>query len=188
MNVIERFIITGSHGQNSMKFFSLYWLIRSEAVLVLVLVLVGLLGALVKTEEQLCSSDGLTNTPCKQKPHNLYQENEDSVSYEQLKQMLTSGNLQLFDVREPDEFKEGAIPGAANIPLSGIQQAFTLTPDQFTQRYGVLMPEKHSLDVILYCQRGRRSLTALHTVHSLGYSRARHYVGGYSEWLTREAQ
>ncbi|MCJ8748354.1 hypothetical protein PDJAM_G00163840 [Pangasius djambal] len=152
-----------------------------------VCVVVGLVGTLVMTEEQFCS-DGPINTSCKQKAHNLYKEDVDSVSYEQLKQMLTAGNLQLFDVREPDEFKEGAIPGATNIPLSEVQQAFTLTPEQFAQLYGVLLPEKDSSDVMLYCQRGRRSLTALHTVHKLGYSRACHYVGGYSEWLEREAQ
>ncbi|XP_053533101.1 thiosulfate sulfurtransferase/rhodanese-like domain-containing protein 1 isoform X4 [Ictalurus punctatus] len=139
---------------------------------VVCVVLLGLGKTLVKTEEQFCSI-GLTNP---------------KLSYELLKQRLTAGNLQLFDVREPDEFKEGVIPGATNIPLSEVQQAFTLTPDQFTQLYGVPMPEKHSSDVMLYCQRGRRSLTALHTVHTLGYSRARHYVGGYSEWLERESQ
>ncbi|XP_053533098.1 thiosulfate sulfurtransferase/rhodanese-like domain-containing protein 1 isoform X1 [Ictalurus punctatus] len=162
--------------------------LRAAVVCVVVcVVLLGLGKTLVKTEEQFCSI-GLTNPKCKQKPHSLYQEEVDSVSYELLKQRLTAGNLQLFDVREPDEFKEGVIPGATNIPLSEVQQAFTLTPDQFTQLYGVPMPEKHSSDVMLYCQRGRRSLTALHTVHTLGYSRARHYVGGYSEWLERESQ
>ncbi|KAG7314971.1 hypothetical protein KOW79_022274 [Hemibagrus wyckioides] len=161
-------------------------LLRVAVVCVLVCVL-GLVGTLVKTEEQFCS-DGLINTSCKQKPHSLYHEDADSVSYEQLKQMLAAGKLKLFDVREPEEFKEGAIPGATNIPLSEVQQAFTLTPDQFLQRFGVPMPEKHSSDVILYCQRGRRSLTALHTVHTLGYSRAHHYVGGYSDWLEREVQ
>ncbi|KAM9440630.1 thiosulfate:glutathione sulfurtransferase [Clarias gariepinus] len=164
-------------------------LFRAAVVLMLVLMLVLVfLGTLVKTEDHLCP-DGSINTPCGQnEPHSLYQEDVHSVNYEQLKQLLPAGNLQLFDVREPDEFKEGAIPGAINIPLSEVQQAFTLTPDQFTRLYGVLMPEKHSLDVMLYCQRGRRSLTALHIMHSLGYSRTRHYVGGYGEWFEREAQ
>ncbi|KAF7688413.1 thiosulfate sulfurtransferase/rhodanese-like domain-containing protein 1 [Silurus meridionalis] len=157
------------------------------AVMVCVLCLgfVLLLGIMVKTEE-FCS-DGVISSACKPKPHSLYEEDSDSVSYEQLKQMLKTGKLQLFDVREPDEFKEGAIPGATNIPLSEVQQAFTLTPDEFTLRYGVPLPEKHSSDVILYCQRGRRSFTALYTVHKLGYSRTRHYAGGYSEWLEHEA-
>ncbi|GAA6071959.1 thiosulfate sulfurtransferase/rhodanese-like domain-containing protein 1 isoform X1, partial [Tachysurus ichikawai] len=135
----------------------------------LVYVVVGLVGTLVKTEERFCS-DGLINTSCKQKAHSLYQEDVDYVSYEQLKQMLSAGNLQLLDVREPEEFKEGVIPGAINIPLYEVQQAFLLTQDQFMQRHGVPLPEKHSSDVILYCQRGRRSLTALHTLHTLGYS------------------
>ncbi|KAI4878282.1 hypothetical protein NFI96_019209 [Prochilodus magdalenae] len=119
------------------------------------------------------------------RPCSLYTEpvgSDDVVSYSQLKKMLDSGKVQLFDVREPYEFEEGAIPGATNIPLSEVEQAFTLTPDQFRELYGVSMPEKDDSDFVLYCQRGRRSLTALEMVRGLGYSRARHYAGGYAEW------
>ncbi|XP_062845071.1 thiosulfate sulfurtransferase/rhodanese-like domain-containing protein 1 [Trichomycterus rosablanca] len=123
-----------------------------------------------------------------QNTENLYTEVTDTVCYDQLKQMFVAGKLQLFDVRELHEFEEGAIPGAINIPLSKLQQAFTLTPDQFTQQFGVRMPETQDADVILYCQRGRRSLSALHTLYSLGYKRVRHYLGGFSEWLRFETQ
>lgn len=38
------------------------------------------------------------------------------VTYEQLRHMLSTGSVQLFDVREADELEAGFIPGAANIP------------------------------------------------------------------------
>ncbi|KAL6464084.1 hypothetical protein MHYP_G00284750 [Metynnis hypsauchen] len=147
--------------------------------------LVLLLG-LGSWAEGLCPDD--LDSSCKQ---NSYKEPVSSgavVSYEQLKQMLESENVQLFDVREPDEFEEGAIPGATNTPLSELEQAFTLPPDQFTELYGVAMPGKDDPDFILYCQRGRRSLIALEMVQELGYSRACHYGGGYSEWAELEEQ
>ncbi len=41
---------------------------------------------------------------------------DDVVTYEQLKDMMSTGSVQLFDVREPDELEAGFIPGATNIP------------------------------------------------------------------------
>lgn len=38
------------------------------------------------------------------------------VTYPQLKAMLSHCDVQLFDVREPQEFQEGHIPDAVNIP------------------------------------------------------------------------
>lgn len=38
------------------------------------------------------------------------------VTYEQLKHMLSTGSVQLFDVREANELKTGFISAAANIP------------------------------------------------------------------------
>ncbi|XP_028839115.1 thiosulfate:glutathione sulfurtransferase-like [Denticeps clupeoides] len=109
------------------------------------------------------------------------------VSYEELKDLLGNQKLQLFDVRNPDEFAEGYIPGATNVPLGGLEQAFGLSPSAFEQRYGTPLPMKDDSDIVLYCQRGRRSATALEIVHALGFSKARHYFGGYGEWKRLEA-
>ncbi|KAA0716906.1 hypothetical protein E1301_Tti016214 [Triplophysa tibetana] len=110
------------------------------------------------------------------------------VTYEQLKHMLSTGSVQLFDVRETNEHKSGFISAAANIPLGEIDQALRLNPDQFREWYGVPKPRTEDTDFVLYCQRGFRSLTALKTAWALGYTRARHYAGGYNEWIQREAQ
>ncbi|KAK9975339.1 hypothetical protein ABG768_023391 [Culter alburnus] len=108
------------------------------------------------------------------------------VTYEQLKDMMSAGSVQLFDVREPDELEAGFIPGAINIPLGDVEQALRLSPDQFRERYGVTKPHRDDSDFVLYCQRGIRSLTALETARALGYTRARHYAGGFNEWHERE--
>ncbi|XP_043086595.1 thiosulfate:glutathione sulfurtransferase-like [Puntigrus tetrazona] len=103
--------------------------------------------------------------------HNRPVNADDVVTYEQLKDMMSSGSVQLFDVREPDELEAGFIPGAANIPLGDVEQALRLNPDQFRERYGVPKPAFQDSDFVLYCQRGIRSLTALETARDLGYSR-----------------
>ncbi|CAB1349828.1 unnamed protein product [Coregonus sp. 'balchen'] len=75
--------------------------------------------------------------------------NPDSVvSYEQLKNMLSSHNVQLFDVRNQDEFMAGRITDST----------------------------------------GRRSAIALAIARQLGFNRARHYQGGYSDWATHEGK
>ncbi|XP_066516733.1 thiosulfate sulfurtransferase/rhodanese-like domain-containing protein 1 [Hoplias malabaricus] len=151
---------------------------------VCVLLVVGL-GVALSSAEEACPDEGGS---CKRHIYKQPLGSDAEVSFEQLKQMLASGNVQLFDVREPSEFEEGAIPGAINIPLSEVEQSFTLTPDQFKELYGASVPGKNDPDFIVYCQRGRRSLTALEILYGLGYNRARHYAGGYGEWEKLDAQ
>lgn len=59
----------------------------------------------------------------------------------------------LIDVREADEFQEGHIPGAINIPLSRIE---TISLDFDTPLY-------------LYCLRGSRSMRAMAILKRMGY-------------------
>ncbi|CAB1316027.1 unnamed protein product [Coregonus sp. 'balchen'] len=71
-------------------------------------------------------------------------------------------------------------------PMS--HEALRLSPDQFKQRFGVQAPHKEDSSIVVYCQRGRRSATALDIMWALGFSRARHYAGGYSDWVQNEEQ
>ncbi|KAL2094423.1 hypothetical protein ACEWY4_009142 [Coilia grayii] len=127
---------------------------------------------------------------CNGKPQSLCQGESDhktasTVSYSELRNLLAEGKVRLFDVRNPDEFAEGHIPTAVNVPLGELREAFGLTPGQFEARYGTQLPESDAADVLLYCQRGRRSAEGLQILRALGYHRVRHYAGGYSEWSDR---
>ncbi|KAL4624717.1 thiosulfate sulfurtransferase/rhodanese-like domain-containing protein 1 [Arapaima gigas] len=122
------------------------------------------------------TSSALFREPCK----------EFVVTYEQLKIMLSSHTVQLFDVRSPDEFQGGRIPDSTNIPLGDLEEAFKLTPENFKKQFKVDAPKKDDDNIVFHCQRGRRSNTALEIAHRLGFTRARHYAGGYSEWAERE--
>ena len=64
----------------------------------------------------------------------------------------TSGAL-LVDVREPDEFASGHIPGAVNAPLSMITS--------------VNLPKEKAL--FLYCLRGTRSMQAAGILKRMGF-------------------
>ena len=68
-----------------------------------------------------------------------------------------SGTFTLVDVRDPQEFAEGHIPGAINIPS-----------DKFAAGSAVLDKEKL---VVVYCKSGGRSYTAYRKLQKLDYSK-----------------
>ena len=71
-----------------------------------------------------------------------------------VKQKLDSGAI-IVDVRTPDEFRDGAYPGAKNIPLG-----------ELGTRMGEIPRDK---PVVLYCASGVRSLSAAQAMKQAGY-------------------
>ena len=72
-----------------------------------------------------------------------------------VKQKLESGAF-IVDVRTPDEFRDGAYPGAKNIPLGDLGT-----------RMGEIPKDK---PVILYCASGARSSSAARAMKQAGYA------------------
>ena len=72
-----------------------------------------------------------------------------------VKQKLESGAI-IVDVRTPDEFNDGAYPGAKNIPLS-----------ELGRRLAEIPKDK---PVVLYCASGARSSSAARVMKQAGYS------------------
>jgi len=75
---------------------------------------------------------------------------------------------QLIDVREPQEYKNGHILGARNIPAT-----------QLKQRLVEIRPDK---PVYLYCQGGTRSAKAADVLHKKGYKHLYQLKGGFKKW------
>ncbi|XP_040921923.1 thiosulfate:glutathione sulfurtransferase [Toxotes jaculatrix] len=111
-----------------------------------------------------------------------------SVTYTQLKTMLSNRDIQLFDVRNPDEYQAGRIPHAVNIPLGNLEESLKLSPEAFQQKFEVKAPGKDDDNIVFHCKSGNRSNKALGIAHQLGFSRARHYKGGYTEWAEQEGK
>ena len=78
--------------------------------------------------------------------------------------------VQLVDVRTPEEFAEGRIPGAVNIDWNG--GAFL---SQARERLDATRP------VYLYCRSGRRSASASKELSKAGFS-VFNLLGGYLAW------
>ncbi|MGB8898454.1 MAG: rhodanese-like domain-containing protein [Methylocella sp.] len=93
----------------------------------------------------------------------------ENVSIEELKKGLADGSILLVDVREPNEYAAGRIPGATLNPLQ-----------KFDPKALPSVPGKR---VVLSCRSGKRSLTALARAQEAGRDDIRaHYPGGFQEW------
>ncbi len=83
----------------------------------------------------------------------------------------TMGAFQFIDVREVDEYADGHIPGASNIPLS-----------EFMARYDDIDEDQPAL---LVCNTGVRSAQAADFLASIGYDQVYNLDDGTKGWLQR---
>lgn len=74
----------------------------------------------------------------------------------------------MIDVRTPEEFAEGHLTGAINIPL-----------DQFDP---ASLPDADGAERVLYCRSGRRSGIAAEKLAKATSSTALHLDGGILAW------
>jgi molybdopterin/thiamine biosynthesis adenylyltransferase/rhodanese-related sulfurtransferase len=92
-----------------------------------------------------------------------------SVSTEAGAERIAAGYT-VLDVREPDEFQEGAIPGAIHIPRGHLESQ---VESRLTDK---------SKPVLVYCASGVRSVFAANTLQELGYETVAELAGGFNRW------
>jgi rhodanese-related sulfurtransferase len=92
-----------------------------------------------------------------------------AVDVKQVAAMQSSGAL-LLDVREPDEYAQGHVPGAILIPLG-----------QLDQRLPEIARYKNQ-PVALICRSGNRSAKAQKLLEQAGFSAAANVEGGMIAW------
>lgn len=75
----------------------------------------------------------------------------------------------ILDVRRPDEYAEGHIEGAINVPNESI-----------IDKEPVELPDKNQL-ILVYCRSGRRSKEAAEKLVNMGYTDIKEF-GGITTW------
>ncbi|MCQ3813232.1 MAG: molybdopterin-synthase adenylyltransferase MoeB [Acidimicrobiia bacterium] len=85
-------------------------------------------------------------------------------------QQLLNQGYQLLDVREPDEFEQGAIPDSIHIPRGQIESSIENR-----------VPDRQSKLVVM-CAGGVRSAFAVQTLEQLGYMNTVSMDGGFNKW------
>jgi rhodanese-related sulfurtransferase len=76
----------------------------------------------------------------------------------------------LLDVREPEEFDQGALPGAVHIPRGNLE--FSIE-SRLTDK---------NAPIAVYCAGGVRSAFAAKTLQDLGYTDVVSIIGGFNKW------
>ena len=97
----------------------------------------------------------------------------DEVDPAAVREQVGNGAV-IVDVREPEEWSAGHIPGALLVPKSYLESRIEgAVPDR----------EKH---VVLYCASGNRSAWAARTlIEDLGYEHVESMTGGFTLWKDR---
>ena len=74
----------------------------------------------------------------------------------------------LLDVRTPQEYREGHIPGSQNVPLQQLDKVEEVTENKDTILY-------------VYCHSGARSRQAVSLLNHMGYTNV-HNIGGIAAY------
>jgi hydroxyacylglutathione hydrolase len=93
------------------------------------------------------------------------------VDAAQLRRAVENGNVQIVDVRSPEEWRHGHLAGALHIPLAAL-------PD----RIGEL---NTASPIVLHCKGGGRSAIAASFLQARGIANVSDLAGGYEDWVKR---
>ena len=99
--------------------------------------------------------------------------NNKDISYEKKKKIIKNKEIYLIDVRSGQEYEEGHLDGALNIPLYNIEK-------------DIEKNIKNKDDtIILYCSSGSRSKKAKGILERLGYSEVYNLKEGIDKiWIS----
>ena len=87
---------------------------------------------------------------------------------ESVKEFHRTENAVLLDVRTPEEYAQGHIPGSKNVPLQSIGDVSETVPETDTPLF-------------VYCRSGARSAQATGLLSGMGYTDVRN-IGGITAW------
>jgi len=98
-------------------------------------------------------------------------ESSSSIAPTTLAARIEAGSApRILDVRSPEEFASGHVPGAVNVPHAELA---TRLPD-----LGLAPGD----EVVVYCERGPRAAAAAATLRDAGFVSVEHLEGHMSGW------
>ncbi len=92
-----------------------------------------------------------------------------TITAEEAKSMMEEGDVTVVDVRTAEEYAQGHVPDAINIPNEDIGEE---SPEALPQKDAILL---------IYCRSGRRSAQAAKKLAALGYENIYDF-GGIIDW------
>ena len=97
-----------------------------------------------------------------------YNREDNEISIEEVNEIIrVNPNTILLDVRSPQEYKEGHLIGATNIPIYELEERI--------EKY---YKEEKERIIIVYCQTGARSKKAIKILQKYGFTNLYHLKNG----------
>jgi hydroxyacylglutathione hydrolase len=93
------------------------------------------------------------------------------VSVNELKELISTGNMQVLDVRRPAEYGNGHVPGALHSQLSGLEKTLANLSLNRNEETAVI------------CAGGYRSSAAASIMQKYGFTNLINVTGGTSAWI-----
>jgi len=94
-----------------------------------------------------------------------------TIDVDAMHELAEHDDTLIIDVRKPEEYDAGHVPGAVNIPLDDLEDS----ADR--------LPGDHDAPVVTVCNRGNQSLNGLLVLKSMGYRNVRSLDGGTTAWM-----
>ena len=93
---------------------------------------------------------------------------------------LQAAGVPVVDVREPDEFNAGHVPGAINIPRGLLE--FQVDGHEAVNHHRDPSLAHRRDPIVVYCRTGGRAALAAEALKRLGFDRPVSIAGGYVQW------
>lgn len=93
-----------------------------------------------------------------------------SITPQEARERMARPEVVVVDVREPDEYRAGHVPGARLLPLGTINE----------ETAAAVIPDKNT-EVLVYCRGGVRSKKGAQKLADLGYENVSEF-GGLMQW------
>jgi hydroxyacylglutathione hydrolase len=110
-----------------------------------------------------------TNVLAEWKSKNGKPQQVEQLTPGEVREAIGKERVQIVDVRAPDEWAHGHLPGAIHIPLAALPE-----------RAGELDP---SVPIVLHCKGGGRSSIATSFLQAKGIDKVSNLAGGYDRWV-----
>jgi rhodanese-related sulfurtransferase len=91
------------------------------------------------------------------------------IAPDQATKLLAAGDATFLDVREPQEYNLGRLPGAVHVPRGMLE----VKVESMISR---------DANIIVYCAAGARSALAADTLYKMGYTNVSSLRGGFRDW------
>ena len=108
------------------------------------------------------------------------------ISVDELHHILESSSSEippvLIDVREPEEYLAGHIPGAVNFPRGVLEMQLTNHPSVAGLSVGEALMRMEDVPVYLICRSGARSALAAGSLQCMGLHQPVSVAGGMTAW------